>query len=127
MSERDHSENDAFTRELSSIIECMQLGALEAGALWLVPNSIAWLVYVDVVVLELGGNLIDAISMGVFAALRTTRVPRASVIDLLGEGHRVELNEKLTDALHLKNVPLITTVSKVSNDFLHFSFTSSLQ
>ncbi|KAH9259325.1 hypothetical protein BASA81_002368 [Batrachochytrium salamandrivorans] len=43
----------------------------------LIPNKVRWVLFVDVVVLADGGNLLDLISLAVYAALCNARVPVA--------------------------------------------------
>lgn len=50
-------------------------GALSTRTLCLVPGQLCWAVYVDVMVLEAGGNLRDIVSLAAFAALNDARVP----------------------------------------------------
>jgi exosome complex component RRP42 len=38
-----------------------------------------WVLYIDILILECGGNLFDAVSMAVKAALHSTRIPNVTV------------------------------------------------
>lgn len=49
-------------------------GGLDLKSLCLVPGKTCWLVYVDALVLNDGGNVLDALSMAARAALALTRV-----------------------------------------------------
>ena len=52
-----------------------------------------WTLYVDILILECGGNLFDAVSIAVKAALSNTRIPRF--------GHSIiEISWKRTFGLH---------------------------
>lgn len=46
---------------------------LDLESLCIVEGQCCWVLYVDILVLECGGNLLDAISVAVKAALATTR------------------------------------------------------
>lgn len=75
-----------------------------------------WKLYADILILECGGNLYDAISLAVKASLFTTQVP--SVSGTLLDGGNVDL--LLSDdpfncqKLDVTNVPLMVTLCKVS-------------
>lgn len=56
---------------------CLRLapgGGLDLKSLCLVPGKTCWLVYVDALVLNDGGNVLDALSIAARAALALTRV-----------------------------------------------------
>ena len=48
-------------------------GGIDLASLCIIPRLQCWIVYVDVLVLGDGGNLADAISLGIRAALRNTK------------------------------------------------------
>lgn len=74
--------------------------------------------YADILVLECGGNLFDAVSLAVKAALNNTRVP--SVIAAEQDGGQVDLT--LSDDpfdcwnLDIKAAPVLVTLCKVLLD-----------
>ena len=75
-----------------------------------------WILYVDVVVLECGGNLMDSVSIAVKAALFDTKIPRVRVrVDEETEVKDVELSDDPHDCISLDivNVPLVVTTSKI--------------
>jgi hypothetical protein len=47
-------------------------GALDRGALCIVPGKFVWTIHVDVVILQSGGNLMDLVALAAFAALNDT-------------------------------------------------------
>ena len=51
----------------------------DTRCLCLLKGSQCWVLYVDILILECGGNLSDAVSMAVKAALYTTLVPKVIV------------------------------------------------
>ncbi|XP_062975908.1 exosome complex component RRP42 [Elgaria multicarinata webbii] len=73
-----------------------------------------WVLYVDVLLLECGGNLFDAISIAVKAALFNTRIPKVRVLEDEG-GREIELSDDPFDCIRLnvENVPCIVTLSKI--------------
>lgn len=51
-------------------------GALDLPSLCVIPGKACWLVYVDALLLNDGGNVLDALSVATRAALALTRVPK---------------------------------------------------
>lgn len=75
------------------------------------------MLYVDVLILECGGNLFDAISMAIKAALFNTRIPNVRVTAVDGGEPELELSDDPYDGqqLILDNVPLLVTLSRIGN------------
>ncbi|KAJ8945342.1 hypothetical protein NQ318_009737 [Aromia moschata] len=73
-----------------------------------------WKIFVDILLLECGGNLFDAVSLAVKAALWNTQVPLIRQIDI--DGNNVELKvSELSDCqrLDVKTAPVMVTVCKI--------------
>ena len=84
----------------------------------MIPGEQCWILYVDIVVLECGGNLMDTVSIGVKAALHDAKVPRVRVkIDAETETKEVELSDDPHDCLTLDvtHVPLLVTTCKIGH------------
>eukprot|EP00882_Tetradesmus_deserticola_P005713 GHRQ01006015.1.p1 GENE.GHRQ01006015.1~~GHRQ01006015.1.p1 ORF type:complete len:283 (+),score=101.25 GHRQ01006015.1:153-1001(+) len=108
--------------ELARALESSLVGAPAAGcgldlaALCLVPGKTCWLVYVDALVLNDGGNVLDALSIAARAALALTRVYKVEVSMNEDDEPEVELSGEREGApLDASNVPVIVTVSQVGN------------
>ncbi|CAI9719929.1 Hypothetical predicted protein [Octopus vulgaris] len=91
------------------------LNALDLKSLCVIPNSQCWILYVDILLLECGGNLFDAVSVAVKAALFNTRIPNVSV--LKGDEGQMEL-EISDDPYDVKQLdttycPCLVTLSKI--------------
>lgn len=93
---------------------------LDLEQLCVISNTKCWILYIDILVLECGGNLFDAISLAVKAALHNTRIPITNLIS--GEKGMEEV--ELTDDPHncwridIQNMPCIVTVFKIGNHHL---------
>lgn len=55
-------------------------GSIDLRTLCIAPGRHCWAIYVDVLVLESGGSLLDTMALAVFAALLDTRLPRLRLI-----------------------------------------------
>ncbi|KAG7225467.1 hypothetical protein INR49_027462 [Caranx melampygus] len=76
-----------------------------------------WVLYVDVLLLQCDGNLYDAISIAIKAALFNTKIPRVH-ISADDEGEKeIELSDDPYDCMRLnvENVPCIVTLCKVGH------------
>lgn len=71
--------NAHLTAELQRIIT--ESGAFPLRSLVIIPDKQVWLVNIDVLLMDNGGNLIDAIVMAVKAALLTTTYEDARTLD----------------------------------------------
>ncbi|XP_078689014.1 exosome complex component RRP42-like [Branchiostoma floridae x Branchiostoma belcheri] len=90
---------------------------LDLTALCIIPGGQCWVLFVDVLVLECGGNLFDAVSLAVKAALFNTRIPTV-IVTADDEGQQeIELSDDPYDVkrLDVDNVPLIVTLSKIGH------------
>jgi len=94
-------------------------GALDLSSLCIIPGKTCWVLYIDALILECGGNLFDAISIAIKAALFNARLPDLTVI---GEGAErdIEVSDDPYDILPLdiSNVPVLVTLNKISNRYV---------
>ncbi|XP_068603425.1 exosome complex component RRP42 [Brachionichthys hirsutus] len=91
--------------------------SLDLRRLCISPGEHCWVLYVDVLLLQCDGNLYDAISVAVKAALFNTKIPRVTV-SADGEGAKeIELSDDPYDCVRLdvENVPCIVTLCKVGH------------
>ncbi|XP_076469813.1 exosome complex component RRP42-like [Babylonia areolata] len=92
---------------------------LDVSSLCLLPGKYCWVLYVDVVLLECGGNLFDAASIAVKAAIFNTKIPSVVVRKEEG-GEEIELD--VTDdpydakRVNVSAAPTIVTVSKIGHN-----------
>ena len=63
---------------------------MDLKKLVVLPGNTCWILYVDILVLELGGNIYDAVSIAVKAALATTRIPKLTVTQVDGGEAEIE-------------------------------------
>lgn len=64
--------------ELARVIDRVlrEYGVIDVSKLVIIPGKKVWVVWVDIYVLDHGGNLIDASSIATLAALLSTKIPR---------------------------------------------------
>ena len=55
-------------------------GSIDLRTLCIAPGRHCWAVYVDVLVLESGGSLLDTMALAVYAALLDTRLPKLRLV-----------------------------------------------
>ncbi|CAN0489578.1 unnamed protein product, partial [Ectocarpus sp. 8 AP-2014] len=90
---------------------------LDLDALGIVDGKFCWVVFVDILVLQADGNLLDASSFAAYTALNTARIPKV-VTPLVGEGgiyDDFEISSEIDDAVAIKgatNVPVCLTMSR---------------
>lgn len=87
--------------------------------LCIVPTKKCWLLYVDILILECGGNLYDAISLAVKAALHNTALPKTTDIHTDGNNVDLQFSDSMADCWHLDltKAPCLVTLCKI-RDYL---------
>ncbi|XP_060519950.1 exosome complex component RRP42 [Cylas formicarius] len=77
-------------------------------------------IYVDILILECGGNLYDAVSLAVKAALHTTKVPLVKSINVDGNNVDLEVSDSVFDCrqLDVKSAPVMVTVCKIGEHLI---------
>ncbi|XP_060658993.1 exosome complex exonuclease RRP42 [Drosophila sulfurigaster albostrigata] len=91
--------------------------AFDYRTLCLIPGQQCWKLYIDILILECGGNLHDAVSLAAKAALYNTKLPRvtatlldAGITDLIISDNPYDCTRIGIDAL-----PLLVTVCKIGD------------
>ncbi|KAJ8303220.1 hypothetical protein KUTeg_019616 [Tegillarca granosa] len=89
---------------------------LDLQKLCVIPNQQCWVLYIDILLLECGGNLFDAASIAVKAALYNTKIPTVTVSR--DEGiMELEISDDPYDVqkIEVKLAPCIVTLSKIGH------------
>ena len=85
--------------------------ALDFKKLCIKKGEKVWLLLIDICTINVAGNLLDASSLGVLAALRDMKFPK--VVD-----DQIDYAEKTNDKLELTDSPIAVTVIKIGDKFL---------
>ncbi|KAJ3277374.1 Exosome complex component RRP42 [Borealophlyctis nickersoniae] len=90
-------------------------GGLDLKSLCIVPGSTCWILNIDALILDYGGNLLDAILIATRGALHNTRIPRTMVEQ--SDGHvEFDIAEEETEVVNgWENVPACVTVTKIGS------------
>ncbi|KAG0299889.1 Exosome complex component RRP42 [Dissophora globulifera] len=91
-------------------------GGINLSKLCIIPGQQCWILFVDALVLDYGGNLVDAVFMGARAAIYDTRIPKTEVQDL-GDGQfEFEVLDDAEDTEFVEgreNMPICVTLNKI--------------
>ncbi|XP_053688020.1 exosome complex component RRP42 [Sabethes cyaneus] len=89
----------------------------DLSSLCILAKHQCWKLYVDILILECGGNLFDAVSLAVKAALYNTKLPRVSSAELDGGSMDIILSDDPYDCerLDVAFAPLLVTVCKIGD------------
>ncbi|KAF8979053.1 Exosome complex component RRP42 [Entomortierella lignicola] len=91
-------------------------GGINLSKLCIIPGQQCWVLFVDALVMDYGGNLMDAIFMGTRAAIYDTRIPKTEVQDL-GDGQfefEVLDDAEDTDIVDGRDdMPICVTLNKI--------------
>ncbi len=89
---------------------------IDLRTLNIISGKSCWNVYVDALVLNDDGNVLDALSLACYAALANTRIPRVEIVaGENGEEPEIELDDDMDNSLKLElhSVPVIVSVAQV--------------
>ncbi|XP_050671091.1 exosome complex component RRP42 [Leptidea sinapis] len=92
--------------------------AFDLTQLCIFEGKQCWKLYVDILILECGGNLCDAVSLAVKAALFNTRIPLVKAALMDGGNIDLELSDDPFDSKHLDigSAPLLVTLCKIGEN-----------
>lgn len=93
---------------------------LDLKSLCIIPGKQVWILYIDVVILECGGSLLDAASIAVKAALFNTKIP-SLIINYETEGKaEIDVSDDPFDvkSLDTSNLPCLVTLCRVGHQFI---------
>nr|ACO15069.1 Exosome complex exonuclease RRP42 [Caligus clemensi] len=97
-----YSDNKLFNRSILNVFQ----------------NRYAWILHVDVLILEVeGGNLFDVASSAVKAALFATQIPKVHIVDVDGGVPEIELSEDPDECFRLdvSNAPVLVTLNRIGH------------
>lgn len=109
--------NNELTAILNDVL--VHSGVLDAKMLCLVPGHHCWILYVDVLVLDYDGNLLDAMIAAARLALSTMRLPVVR-IEEGGEATEVVLADEIDSSriIPVEGLPLAITVANIRHGFV---------
>lgn len=89
--------------------------AFDLRKLCIVKGRKCWKFFIDILILECGGNLYDAVSLAVKAALWNTQIPLIKKIDIDGNNIELSVSDELYNChkLDIINAPVMVTVCKI--------------
>lgn len=94
--------------------------ALDLSCLCIIEAKKCWCLYVDILLLEIGGNLYDAVSMAVKAALFDTRIPNLRVVAGEHGESEMEVPDDPADCatLSLPQAPILLSLNKAGDSYI---------
>ncbi|XP_057661974.1 exosome complex component RRP42 [Diorhabda carinulata] len=89
--------------------------AFDLTKLCILHGKKCWKLYVDILILECGGNLFDAVSLAVKAALWNTQVPLVKNVNIDGNTVEINVSDELYNCtrLDVQKAPIMVTVCKI--------------
>ncbi|KAI9275996.1 ribosomal protein S5 domain 2-type protein [Sporodiniella umbellata] len=112
--------NNALTVALDRVFNGPQSG-LDLASLCIIPKQTCWVIYIDAMVMDAAGNLLDCIVMTTRAALFNARIPKTDIIDL-GEGEfEFEVTDDVDQAEPIAGwalSPITVTLYKIAHRYV---------
>lgn len=114
-------ENARLSTELNNIVAAP--GAIDVKSLCVLPNKYCWKIFVDLVVMQAAGSVIDMCSLAAYAALCDTKLPILNVVQgesSSPEDYDIELD---TDAfayrvIDISNLPIALTLHSIDDSIV---------
>ncbi|CAG8433084.1 10713_t:CDS:2 [Diversispora eburnea] len=103
--------NNELTQLVDRVLNGPQ-GGLNLEKLCIIPGEECWIVYIDALVLDYGGNILDIIFTTIRAALHNTRVPKT----VIEEDKEVEISDDVEEWERIEGwelVPISVTLNKI--------------
>jgi exosome complex component RRP42 len=93
--------------------------AIDMNKLIIIPEKQCWIIYVDTMILVNGGNVLDAISLAIRAALLDVKIPEISVVED-GDNYELEISDdpQACQTLDLGSWPVLVTLSEIGSKFI---------
>jgi exosome complex component RRP42 len=121
----DHRQIQTLTSEYSEFLNRIFNGAqggLDLQSLCILPGALRWVIYVDILILSFGGNLLDTVFSAIRGALYDTRMPKVSVESSEGH-HEFDVADEETEMLQGRDqVPIAITLTKVIDPLVYLPF-----
>lgn len=120
---------EELSLELSRALQRSYLGApsgvgsaIDLGTLCVLEGKVCWVLFIDGLVLSSDGNLLDALSIAIKAALANSGLPKVEITGgtTPDEEADFELSDNPEDVLQLdmSRVPLVITLTKVGKHYI---------
>jgi len=108
---------EELNTELARVLERLLQteSAIDLTKLCIIPGKVCWILYVDAMVLDSGGNLFDAISVATRAALFNTTIP---VVEVANDDYDVTDDPSKQWNLDVTNVPIYVTFCKIGTSYI---------
>ncbi|KAG0556295.1 hypothetical protein KC19_11G041500 [Ceratodon purpureus] len=93
--------------------------AIDLSSLRIVDGKTCWVLCIDGLVLSSDGNLLDALSIAIKAALTNTGLPKVEIVagETGDEDPEFEVDDEESSQLDISNVPIIITLTKVGKHY----------
>jgi exosome complex component RRP42 len=85
---------------------------VDVDKLCIIPNEKVWILFIDIYIIDHGGNLFDASSLAAVSALLTAQIPKIEVED----GKVNILDEKIP--IPLNNIPVSLTLARIDDQLV---------
>ncbi|KAJ3317864.1 hypothetical protein HDU76_001031 [Blyttiomyces sp. JEL0837] len=117
----DHKDVEQMTYEYGEMM--MRIlngdhGGLDLKALCIVPGATCWVVYVDALILDYGGNLLDAIFAATRGALQNSLLPKFSIEESGGIYEFEIADEETEEITGSSEVPIVVTLHKIGHRYV---------
>ncbi|XP_015180367.1 PREDICTED: exosome complex exonuclease RRP42-like isoform X2 [Polistes dominula] len=111
---------DDLATEISRILSLSYQtpAAFNLRDLCILPSKKCWKMFVDILILQCGGNLFDAVGLAVKAALYNTEIPRVTAATFDGGEAELQISDDPFDCikLNITNYPIIVTLCKIGEN-----------
>lgn len=114
----DHMQLQDYGKEIASHINNSYIGRIDLTELCIIPDKFYWIIYIDVLLLQVDGDPVFASSLASYIALKVLNIPKVKLINgESGEPDDFDVCGDVVDAttLDVSNVPIIINISKIGD------------
>lgn len=113
---------EELAQQISAVLENAydHPACLNLKSLCLLSHKQCWILHIDIILLQCGGNLLDAVSLAVKAALYSTKIPKINVSCTEQGEPELELTDDPTDCFRIdvSHIPVVVTMNKIGHSHL---------
>ncbi|TPX47096.1 hypothetical protein SeMB42_g03469 [Synchytrium endobioticum] len=93
-------------------------GGIDLKALLIVPKTSCWVIYIDVLVLDMGGSLLDTIFLATRAAMGNARMAKV-LLEQVGGRYEYDISDDETEIVKgWEDIPITITFYKIGERFV---------
>ncbi|EEA05421.1 3' exoribonuclease family protein, putative [Cryptosporidium muris RN66] len=115
----DKNDED-YTLDLSNTIKDLCFNNFDLSKLCILSNYLCWNIFIDIMIISNGGNILDWLVFSIHCALRNSRIPQVTAKVEIEDGEEksnLQVNPLIEEGIPfpIKGIPLVITAGYIRN------------